>query len=215
MNSGRERALRFLMEYSPADPGEREMLSRMRGFVAGNEDCFERHLAIGHMTGSAWILDAEHEHVLLTHHAKLNRWMQLGGHADGNPDLLAVAMREAREESGLAEIRVVSETPFDVDIHEIPARGDEAAHFHYDVRFLLQANRAGPLVVSEESHELAWVPLAGLAERGDVDESLRRMVRKTLGQAFHRVDVAEGDEAFNGALEEAVGDLRLGLTDVK
>lgn len=180
MNSGRQQALRLLTEYSPVDAGEREMLVRMREFMAAHEDCFERHLAVGHMTGSAWILDVEREHVLLTHHAKLNRWLQLGGHADGNPDLLSVAMREAREESGLEGIRVLSPTPFDVDIHEIPARRREEIHLHYDVRFLMEASRAEPLVVTEESHELAWVPLAGLAERADVDESLRRMVRKTL-----------------------------------
>jgi 8-oxo-dGTP pyrophosphatase MutT (NUDIX family) len=180
MSTGRERTLQMLTEYSPVDAGEREMLARMRAFMAAHEDCFERHLEIGHMTGSAWILDAEREHVLLTHHAKLNRWLQLGGHADGNPDLLAVAMREAREESGLEGFRVLSKTPFDVDIHEIPARRSEAIHLHYDVRFLMEASRTEPLVVTEESHELAWVPLAGLAERGDVDESLRRMVRKTL-----------------------------------
>jgi 8-oxo-dGTP pyrophosphatase MutT (NUDIX family) len=177
---GREAALRLLQGYAATDSREQEMLERMLEFIAAHENCFERHLAIGHMTGSAWLLDREREHVLLTHHAKLNRWLQLGGHADGNPDLLDVAMREAREESGLVKIRIVSETPFDIDIHEIPARGNEAAHYHYDVRFQLEASREESLVVSGESHELAWVPLRGLAERSDVDESLRRMVRKTL-----------------------------------
>jgi 8-oxo-dGTP pyrophosphatase MutT (NUDIX family) len=187
MNTVKTRAqmLDILREYSAVDsqidPHERTMLTRMVEFASTHEDCFERHLSIGHMTGSAWVLDREREYVLLTHHRKLDRWLQLGGHADGNPDLLDVAMRETREESGLRGVRVVSEIPFDVDIHEIPERGLESLHFHYDVRFLLEASCEEPLVVSEESHELAWVPLLGLAERTDVDESLRRMVRKTIG----------------------------------
>ena len=172
--------LGLLRDYSASDAHEREMLGRMIEFAAKHEDCCERSLRIGHMTGSAWVLDRQHEHVLLTHHRKLNRWLQVGGHADGNPDLLEVALREAREESGLHGLRVVSETPFDIDVHEIPERGDEPRHFHYDVRFLLEASRDEPLVVSEESHALAWLRLDELWARVDLEESLRRMVRKTI-----------------------------------
>jgi 8-oxo-dGTP pyrophosphatase MutT (NUDIX family) len=169
-----------LRAYHPAGADEASMLSRMLEFMSAHHDCFERRLQIGHMTGSAWVLDRERRNVLLTHHRKLNRWLQLGGHADGNPDLLAVAMREAREESGLDAIRTLSEYPFDVDIHAIPERGSEPEHLHYDVRFLLEADARESLTVSEESHAVAWVPLEGLAERDDVDEALRRMVRKTF-----------------------------------
>jgi ADP-ribose pyrophosphatase YjhB (NUDIX family) len=105
--------------------------------------------------------------------------LQPGGHADGNMDLAEVAMSEAREESGLRSLRAVSAGPFDVDIHEIPERGTEARHLHYDVRFLLEASLDEPLVVSEESHDVAWIPLRSLAARIDVDESLLRMARKT------------------------------------
>ncbi len=134
------------------------------------------------MTGSAWIVDCERTHALLTHHRKLDKWLQLGGHADGDPDILRVALREAREESSLEAIRPVSEEIFDVDIHAIPARGGEPAHFHYDVRFLLEADRAAALAVSEESRSLAWVPLDRVAELNG-EESVLRMVRKTVGKA--------------------------------
>lgn len=170
----------MLRAYSTEDAGEREMLARMQEFAAAHEDCCERSLKIGHMTGSAWVVDQVREQALLTHHRKLNRWMQVGGHADGETDLLAVAMREAREESGLVTLRAVSEMPFDIDIHEIPERGTEPRHFHYDVRFLLEAAPGEDLVVSEESHALAWIPLGELAARTDLDESMRRMVRKTV-----------------------------------
>jgi 8-oxo-dGTP pyrophosphatase MutT (NUDIX family) len=176
----RNEMLTLLQAYAPSDNGEREMLARMIQFATAHEDCCERSLATGHMTGSAWVIDLNRTHVLLTHHRKLNRWLQMGGHADGDPDFRAVAFREAREESGLTRLQVLQQTPFDVDVHEIPERGSEPRHFHYDVRFLLQADRSEPLVVSDESHALAWLPLRELAAQADLDESLARMVRKTL-----------------------------------
>jgi 8-oxo-dGTP pyrophosphatase MutT (NUDIX family) len=172
--------LDMLRAYAPVDPQEREMLARMCEFAAAHQDCCERSLTVGHMTGSAWVVDREREHALLTHHRKLGRWLQLGGHADGNADLLEVALREVREESGLTRLRVLQPGPFDVDVHEIPGRGSEPRHFHYDVRFLLEADRSEELVVSEESHALAWLPLRELAVRADLEESLARMVRKTV-----------------------------------
>ncbi|TPW14458.1 MAG: NUDIX hydrolase [Halothiobacillaceae bacterium] len=167
-----------LKQYQPADANERQMLAQISAFVAEQPNCFERTLTPGHITGSAWIINLERTHVLLTHHAKLDRWLQLGGHSDGDPDTLAVALREGREESGLQELRPVTETIFDVDVHLIPARRDELAHYHYDVRFLLEADSATPLVISAESKDLAWVALVDLPDRVD-EESLLRMMRKS------------------------------------
>jgi 8-oxo-dGTP pyrophosphatase MutT (NUDIX family) len=154
------------------------MLDTLRQFVAAHADCFERSLLIGHITGSSWLIDYARTSALLTHHRKLNKWLQPGGHADGDPDILRVAMREAIEESGLAEIRPVSGEIFDIDIHAIPARGHEPEHLHYDVRFLLEADRNAPLAVSEESRLLAWVPLDRIAQLNPA-ESIARMVAKT------------------------------------
>jgi 8-oxo-dGTP pyrophosphatase MutT (NUDIX family) len=173
-----------LRAHQPASEGERQMLARMIAFAESHEDCCSRSLLIGHMTGSAWVVDHSRSLALLTHHRKLNKWLQLGGHADGNPDLLAVARREVEEESGLTEITPLSEGPFDIDVHSIPARGSEPEHFHFDVRFLFAVNSNHPLTVSDESHSLAWIPLADLADPADpkglrVGESILRMVRKT------------------------------------
>jgi 8-oxo-dGTP pyrophosphatase MutT (NUDIX family) len=171
-----------LAQHQPFDDNEAAMLEQIIRFVGQYSDCFERSLDVGHITGSAWIVDQEHSHALLTHHRKLDRWLQLGGHSDGDPDTLAVALREGREESGLKEITPVSELIFDVDVHLIPARKSEPDHYHYDVRFLLEANRNMPLAISEESNELAWAPLEEILALAP-DASIRRMVEKSLALA--------------------------------
>jgi len=150
----------------------------MAEFVANYEECHSRALAVGHLTGSAWILDQERTHALLTHHGKLNLWVQLGGHVEDDGDMLAAAWREAREESGLADVHPIRETIFDLDIHEIPANPKEAAHLHYDIRYLFTADRRAPLVVSSESRQLAWVPLEHIHKLTS-EESIHRMLRKT------------------------------------
>jgi 8-oxo-dGTP pyrophosphatase MutT (NUDIX family) len=142
---------------------------------------FEREQQDGHFTGSAWLVSADGEKVLLTHHRKLNRWLQLGGHADGESDLAAVALREAQEESGLDGLSVTPDI-FDVDRHWIPERKSEPGHWHYDVRYVVTASTNDTFVVSDESLELAWVTIRALAEAGDTDESLRRMAKKWLAR---------------------------------
>lgn len=171
--------LSLLAEYHPFDEDDRAARDRIVRFVEMHCDCFERSLAVGHVTGSAWIVDAARTRCLLTHHRKLDRWLQLGGHADGDADVLAVAMREAREESGLTSIRAVSQRVFDCDVHAIPSRKAEPGHFHYDVRFLLEADPAQPLVVSDESHELAWIALGDVSSVSG-DPSVERMARKLV-----------------------------------
>ena len=168
-----------LSEHRPYNNEEQQMLEQIVQFVTAQPDCFERHLSMGHITGSAWIVDLERSHALLTHHRKLDRWLQLGGHSDGDPDTLNVALREGREESGLDSIHPVSDAIFDVDVHLIPARKSEPDHFHYDVRFLLEADRKQPLVISAESNDLAWVPLDKIAALAP-DASILRMLAKTL-----------------------------------
>ncbi len=155
------------------------MLARVLEFVREHPDCFERSLAAGHVTGSAWIVDAARTHALLTHHAKLGLWLQPGGHCDGDSNVLRVALREAAEESGLTELApLLGGAIFDVDAHEIPARKNEPAHVHYDIRYALRADRSRPLQISAESRDLRWVPLDEIAGL-NTDESVLRMVRKT------------------------------------
>ncbi len=174
----REQILRLLDSYQIRYDSDRIQLEKVRRFVEANPRCFERSLAEGHLTGSAWVVSPDRRRVLLTHHRKIDQWLQLGGHADGNPDVFAVAQREAREESGLSKIRPLSSDIFDIDVHRISARPGTATHYHYDVRFIFEADPAVPLVISNESKELAWVPIDGITEP-DFDWSIRRMVQKT------------------------------------
>lgn len=180
--------LHLLHRYVKRWPEDRARIARVIEFVRAHEDCFERSCREGHVTGSAWILSPDHRCVLLTHHRKLGRWLQLGGHADGDADPLRVALREAREESGLRGFRPLPDepdpVPLDVDVHVIPARGSEAAHAHFDVRFLLEAAPGQEPVASEESHALQWVERARLWEFIDEESQLRmeRHAREVLAR---------------------------------
>lgn len=172
----REPLLHLLADYGLRHADEIPVVERFRDFVQAHQRCFERDLWAGHVTGSAWLVNAARDAVLLTHHRKLGRWLQLGGHSDGNPDPLAVALMEAREESGL-EVAPLSMVAFDLDIHEIPARKQDPAHFHFDVRFALTVTGSEIFRVSPESLDLAWVPIERLADYTD-EESMLRMARK-------------------------------------
>ncbi|MFK7851315.1 MAG: NUDIX hydrolase [Akkermansiaceae bacterium] len=146
-------------------------------FVRSEPACFERSCQHGHITGSAWVVNGDGTEVLLTHHRKLNCWLQLGGHADGNCDVLSVAIAEAEEESGLVDFSHVGPGIFDIDIHPIPARKGEPEHLHYDVRYVLKANGSLEYTVSDESHDLRWVKLEDVQTLTS-EESMMRMVEK-------------------------------------
>lgn len=177
----REPVLRLLSAHAAQrlDAHEAEVTAATIAFVQAHKDCLLRTCAPGHLTGSAWIVSPDRSHTLLTHHFKLEKWLQLGGHADGDSDLLAVALREAREESGLTKLHAVVPEIFDLDRHWIPARKNEHGHYHYDLRFLIEADPQEPLQISGESKELSWVPIDAVATLNP-EESMSRMVRKVL-----------------------------------
>lgn len=168
-----------LADYRARHPEEGATAARFAAFLASDAAVFERSHATGHFTGSAWLASADGARVLLTHHRKLGRWLQLGGHADGDADLARVALREAEEESGLRDL-VVEPAIFDLDAHVIPARGDEPEHWHYDVRFVVRANGSEAFAISEESLALAWKSIREIAADAQADVSLRRMAGKWI-----------------------------------
>jgi 8-oxo-dGTP pyrophosphatase MutT (NUDIX family) len=137
---------------------------------------WQRTTLAGHITASAFVLNATHTHALLLHHAKLNRWLQPGGHLDST-DVFphSGALREAREESGIGALELVTQQLFDVDVHPIPARGAEPAHLHYDVRYLVMARDDG-VTLSDESLGFKWISLHDIAN--NMEPSLARLARR-------------------------------------
>lgn len=175
----RDWLLARLADYAPQDASDAARRDRLVGFVREHEDCADRALGVGHVVASAWVVSPDRARVLLHHHKKLDRWLQFGGHLDGDKTPLDAARRELAEESGLSahHTQIVSDRVFDVDIHLIPANPKEPEHLHLDVRFCFAADPAAPLAVSAESHAVRWF---------DVDElpavtpeaSLLRMAEK-------------------------------------
>lgn len=175
----RQFLLNLLEKHQAYNKTEEDMLIELIQFVKNNENCFDRTLTSGHITGSAWLVDKNLGHVFFTHHKKLNRWLQPGGHSDGDANTLAVAMREASEESGIEDVFIqpLFADVYDIDIHTIPARKNEAEHKHYDVRFILETDRNHPLKISDESNEIAWIAVEDIPQLTD-EESILRMLEK-------------------------------------
>jgi 8-oxo-dGTP pyrophosphatase MutT (NUDIX family) len=140
---------------------------------------FHRDHLPGHITASAWIIDENKTHTLLLRHAKLNKWLQPGGHADGDENILNVATREVNEETGLTNLALLVPGIFDLDIHPIPARKDFPEHLHYDIRFAFIASQQDELKISDESHDLKWVKLTEVPEITQQNLSILRMIEKT------------------------------------
>ncbi|MCM8528893.1 MAG: NUDIX hydrolase [Lentisphaeraceae bacterium] len=170
----RNTLLKLLESYD----GENDSREVIIDFVKKHPDCFERSNEYGHITSSSWLLSNDLSRVLLTHHRKLNKWLQPGGHCDGESNVKKSALREAEEESGILGWQLLDEGIFDLDVHVIPARKTDPEHFHFDVRFIFRASESEDYIVSEESHDLAWVPLEKILEYTD-EQSILRMAEKT------------------------------------
>ncbi|MCA9543995.1 MAG: NUDIX hydrolase [Myxococcales bacterium] len=175
----RQRLLDLLAAHAPADAAEAADRARMIAFVQANPDCFGKANPTGHITGSAFVVDPAGR-VLMTHHAKLNRWLQVGGHSEPHEhDPAQTALREAREESGLPDLTFLGPpVPLDLDIHIIPARKADAAHDHLDVRYALRTAQPEAIARSDESHALRWFTLAELAALPGSDAANHRALAK-------------------------------------
>jgi 8-oxo-dGTP pyrophosphatase MutT (NUDIX family) len=170
-----------LRRHAPADAEEAVDRDRILAFVARHEHPFDRGIREGHLTGSAITVSAEGSQVLLLHHRKLGRWLQPGGHGDpGEATGEEVALRETFEESGIVGLALhpTAPRPLDVDVHDIPARGDEPAHEHLDLRYLVVAPEDASVAPDlAELHEIRWVGW-GETEALQPDHGLRRALAK-------------------------------------
>ncbi|MCF6218733.1 MAG: NUDIX hydrolase [Gammaproteobacteria bacterium] len=175
----RQQLLQLLTDYKTPFMEEAAMVARSRRFVAQHQNCFDRSLSAGHVTGSAWVVNPSRTHALMLHHRKLDRWFQPGGHADGDHDIIRVALKETSEESGvdMENIRLVSDDIFDVDVHTIHPNAHDERHQHFDIRFLLEIDDSIPIPGNDESHQIGWIPLDRVSHFNHA-RSLHRMVQK-------------------------------------
>lgn len=168
-----------LSDFARRSPRDAVLATEYAEFAGRNANVLERSHLEGHFTGSAFVVSADGERALLLFHAKLQRWLQPGGHADGQVDLGQVALREAEEETGLAGL-VLQPEVFDLDRHGIPERAEEPAHLHWDVRYVLRCSSSEQPIINNESRAFAWHRIADLAIVGSLDPSIRRMAARWL-----------------------------------
>ncbi len=179
MTSRHEALLGELRRYKPADELESSHHRDLIELLTSAPDAFSRaHFTPGHVTAGCFIVDPETGTLLLHHHRRLDRWLQMGGHIDGEETPLAAAMREGDEESGLHDLEVVSEDVFDVDVHFIPAGKGEPDHHHFDVRYLVRTRNPSAIAIDRnESKDLAWVAFDRAIPLMNEEASVRAIVK--------------------------------------
>lgn len=161
---------------------------RIIEFINTSPAPWQRTTFAGHLTASAWITDPARQRVLLLHHKKLGQWLQPGGHIDDDDASVAhAALREAQEETGLRDLQFAglnNSAIYDVDVHRIPARADEPAHFHYDIRFWFVTPDEGLTLNRDESHAIQWFKRSEIENDTFIDPSVRRMAAMGRDASF-------------------------------
>ncbi|WKV10779.1 NUDIX hydrolase [Marivirga harenae] len=171
--------MQILKQYNPNTEEERDYKYKMlQLFESKKEVAFTRQNIQAHFTASAWIIDSISRNILLLHHKKLNKWLQPGGHADGEIDLEQVSRKEAFEETGLKNLALAKHGIFDIDIHEIPEFKGVPQHYHYDVRFAYFCNHEEKTKINSESNSFQWIEIGKVKDLTN-EPSIIRMVNKT------------------------------------
>ena len=176
------RLLQKIENYKSDFEEESEFKMRFIDLFNSNSKCFSRESLTGHITASAFIFDKNQRKILLIHHKKLNKWLQPGGHCDGDPNVFEVAKKEVWEETGLNSVISDGEI-FDLDIHTIPERKGVPEHEHFDVRFLFFADSNIPLVQNHETIDLGWIDIT-LIRNFSEEKSILRMAEKVINSEY-------------------------------
>lgn len=190
LNDALDDIVSMLDAHQPADDKETRDIAFIKEMIARHPNIISMNCEVGHITASALIVDARSHQTLLHFHKRLGRWLQVGGHAEYETDIAAVALREAREETGLTDLefylRDAPAVPIDYDVHTIPQHGDMPEHLHLDFRYLLLTRHPQALApATGESTRFRWLNFdEALALEQEIDESLRRLLRK--GQCLAR-----------------------------
>jgi 8-oxo-dGTP pyrophosphatase MutT (NUDIX family) len=179
MITSRELLIQELNSYSTKYREESEFIIQFLELLKHARSHYRDHLP-GHVTASSWILNPGKTKVFLVHHAKLKKWLQPGGHADGDENVMEVALKEVLEETGLKNLKLLTPSLFDIDIHPIPARGNFPEHLHYDIRFAFETSESDKFSANNESLDIGWRKLDALEDIIEPGSSLRRMMKKTV-----------------------------------
>jgi 8-oxo-dGTP pyrophosphatase MutT (NUDIX family) len=170
--------IKQLENYQPKSSEEINFKNHILDFARNYENIFSRDQLYGHFTASAFVVNSDMSKFLLIHHKKIGIWMQVGGHCDGDENVLNVAIKEASEESGIPNLVAVSDDIFDIDTHKIPKFKDIPEHYHFDVRFLLRASSDELILNEEEVNHVKWVGFDDDLSEYNLGESILRMIEK-------------------------------------
>jgi 8-oxo-dGTP pyrophosphatase MutT (NUDIX family) len=175
----RNQLLNLLKSYRTRFMEEVAYVRRAIDLIKQDANVFDRAMPM-HVTASTWVVSPDREQVLLMHHRKYGHWFQPGGHADGDPDVLRVALRECAEETGVdpAHIRLIDPAIFDVDIHSVPSAATVPGHDHIDIRFVVEIDDRLDIPGNNESHEVKWFSLYEVMHYNKF-RSTYRMLEKT------------------------------------
>ena len=164
----KEKLIRQIEQYTPFNEQESADKATLLNFLHQDTDISRRDHLIAHLTASAWVVNPERNKVLMAYHNLYNSWAWLGGHADGNFDLAAVAVKEAREESGLTDVRLVSDDILSLEILTVDGHEKKGnyvpSHLHLNLTYLLEADPNAPICIKEdENSQVGWINFADIA----------------------------------------------------
>jgi 8-oxo-dGTP pyrophosphatase MutT (NUDIX family) len=176
----RDSAISILADWQAPDPAQDSLRHAVLAFVHGRTDACRRECVSGHVTASAIVLDDSGTQVLLTLHPRLGRWVQLGGHCDDDdPDIVAAALREAIEESGVPDLRIAPDLAA-IHVHPVTCSLGVPTR-HLDLQFVAHAPAGAQIVLSDESEDLRWWPADALPP--DTDYALAHLVSRARATA--------------------------------
>ncbi|NCN45203.1 MAG: NUDIX hydrolase [Candidatus Pacebacteria bacterium CG10_big_fil_rev_8_21_14_0_10_36_11] len=174
----RKKVLNLLEKIEPVDQQESFDIQKVKELIVKHENIFDRDCLVAHLTASALVVNPRTKKVLLHNHKKLNKWLQFGGHADGESDLAKVALKEAGEETGLIDLVFLTHLPIDLEVQKIPFHKGIPEHLHLDFRFVLITDAEKvPTPDEVESQELQFFDFSAISQM-NLDLALVRLANK-------------------------------------
>ena len=179
----KDKLIRQIEDYIPYNEQEARDKATFLKLLQEDTDISRRDNLLAHLTASAWVVNPERTKVLMAYHNLYNSWAWLGGHADGNFDLAAVAEKEAREESGLTDVKLVSGDILSLEILTVNGHEKKGtyvpSHLHLNVTYLLEADPDGPIRIKEdENSQVGWIDFVDIGGKSTEPWFVERIYSK-------------------------------------